>query len=87
MQFPQRTVHFAINPKLSIPNGELLIRFETSDSELERELKPLCTCVVWGVWVVCETAISDARLAFWSHCGTWYVLMTFGVVVSSKPCL
>lgn len=67
--FPQGKVHFAINPKLSIPSGGLVIGFETSDSELECELQPIITSVVWGVWDVCETAINDAQLAFWSHCG------------------
>ena len=46
-----------------------MIGFETSDSELECELQPIFTSIVWGVWDVCEMAINDAWLAFWSHSG------------------
>lgn len=56
-----------------------------SDSELECELQPIFTSVVWGVWDVCEMAINDGSA--WLLESLWYVLMTFNVVVSSKPCL
>lgn len=69
MKFPQGKVHFALNPKLSIPSSGLVIGFETLHSELEYELQAIFTSVVWSEWDACEMAINDAQLAFWSHCG------------------
>ena len=70
LKFPQGKLHFALNPKLSIPSSGLVIGLETY-SELECELKPIFTSVVWEVWDVCQMAINDAQCAFWSHYGTY----------------
>ena len=85
-KFPQGKVHFGLNPKLSIPSSGLVIGYETLYSELACQLQPFFTSVVWGVWDVCEIAINDAQLAFWSH-GIYMFLMAFNVVISSKACL
>lgn len=49
MKFPQGNVHFALNPKLSIPSSGLVIGFETLYSEPECELQPIFAAVVCGV--------------------------------------
>lgn len=77
MSLPQGNVHFALNPKLSIPRGGLVIGFETSDSELECGQRPILTPVARGAWDVCEAAMNDAQFAIWSHGGRGLCLSDF----------
>lgn len=69
MKFTQGKVHFALNPKLSIPSSGLVIGFETLYSELECELQAIFTSVVCGAWDVCEMVMM--------------LSLTFGVIVVS----